>query len=224
MRKPLRSTAQHAGLPGVHGAAGHAARAEPPGHGAGRAGGLCPELPGEPDQQLRPEKFLLSRPAQSLSDHPVFLPLVRSGICGNSRRWGNEAHRHYPHPRGGRRGQAAARPARGHRHRPEPLRRASDRDCDRAGLSHGGGSQRLSEKAAGHPDRRRGQRLPHERGQPPLRREPEPAPSGPAHGHPHGNEESELLPERGTGHSGRIRPAGGNSGRGRHGAAGDSAL
>ena len=131
----VRRRAQHAGLRGRPGAAGHAAGAEPR---RGRA--RHPLRPGGRRQgraavDLRAQELLLSRPAQGLPDQPV-----------RDRRWCRAAastflrrraarKRVQPDarpPRGGRR-QVAARGLPGpDRHRPEPRRHAAAGDRHRA--------------------------------------------------------------------------------------------
>ena len=171
--------------------------------GQGRTGA---ELRHHPLPQVRPQELLLSRPAQGLPDLSALSAHrhQRKGAHPAARRRGED----HPHPRdahGGGRRQAGARPV----DRPDPgglqpLRRAADRNRHRAGLPHRRGGHRLSGEAEIHAGVFGRVRLQDAGGLPPLRREPlRPPRREHGAGHPHRDEEHQLLQGHCPGH--RLR-------------------
>ena len=175
--------AQYQHLPGVPGTAGRAAGAECEGGGVCHAGRAGAELHGERALDLCAQELLLSRPAQGLPDFAVRQASRRAWMdrCAYGGRK-HEAHRHHATAHGRGRGQEPARRlcrlGDAYLSRPESLRHAADRDCERARYSHAGRGLRISDAAQGDSAVYGGFRLQHGRRVAALRCECERASEG----------------------------------------------
>jgi hypothetical protein len=137
----LRGGAERAGVDGGRGLSGHAAGAEPVLRGAGGQDGAGAERGDPPDQPLRPQELLLSRPAAGLSDQPAVPPHRGRGGAGGGAGRRVQLHRadRAAAPGAGR-GQVDPRHGSAlHLCRSEPLGHGLDGDRLQAGHALGGG-------------------------------------------------------------------------------------
>ena len=138
-------------------------------------------------------------------------PLALDGWIEIGTRAGRRAdpHRHHARAHGGGRRQVDPRSLlRRHRDRPQSVRRAADRDRERAGHPLGGAGGRVPARAQADPRVRRRQRRQHGGGQPARRRERQRAPSRRDEArHQDRGEEHELLLRRRARAGGGVRAA-----------------